>query len=161
VVEGLKDFAKYGEFFICKNNYIHMAIKNENISQFGEFSPEELFLKNHPQKKKKKRRWVKRRGNEGCNEWEREPCCVWLSFAKYALRMWCALLNAISHTPAPPSPLLSLSLSLFLLARTRQRQRQAPLASPHHTTNPLPLVLSGSRPSEEQGSAAEMKRRQF
>jgi hypothetical protein len=146
--EKCKDFAKYGEFVTCKNNYIHGDEKCKYFAIWRIFPQKNCFLKNHPppqerKKERKKKGLVKRRRKEGCNEWETEPWCVWfklwLSFAKYALWMGCALLNPISHTTPP-------SLSLSLSSRAQDKTSSA-----HLTTNPLPLFLSGSRPSEQQG----------
>jgi len=130
---------------------IYMAMKNANISQFGEFSHRRIVFKKTsppPQKKKKERKkrgWVKRRRKEGCNEWETEPWCVWFNLWPVFCEI-CSMDGVRTaqrnFTHHPP-----FSLSLFLLARTRQDK----LRSPHLTTNPLPLFLSGSRPSEEQG----------
>ncbi len=63
---------------------IYMAMKNANILQFGQFSHRRIVLKKPtppppgPKKEKKKKKALGEKAmNEGCNEWETEPCmCV-------------------------------------------------------------------------------------
>ncbi len=74
-----------------------------------------------------------------------------LSFAKYALWMGCALLNAISHTTPP-----SLSLSSF--SRAQDKTSSAHLTSPQIRFLSFYPVLA---PAKNRGSAGEMKRTQF
>lgn len=90
---------------------IYMAMKNAKISQFGEFSHRRIVLKKTtPHQKKKQKKKKKAMGEKARKRgmwWmgNRAVLCVWfklwLSLAKYALRMGCALLDAISHTIPP------------------------------------------------------------
>ncbi len=61
---------------------------------------------------------------------------------------WGAHCSTQFHTPSPFSLSLSLPPSLRPSLSSRAQDKTS---SPHLTTNPLPLFLSGSRPSEEQG----------